>query len=352
MQSTPPSSPPYSSLRTLGRIDLAEAIPLPGPLTIYLEPTNICNFKCVYCPESFDNYKEVVGGHFQLSLDDFKAIAKQIKDLATVKTLNFYMMGEPFVNKQLTQFISIAKSEAIAEKVIVTSNGTLVKPHLYQTICDSRLDYLRISIYGGNEGSHAKNTQSSFHLSQIKDNILGLKRFRDAGARYRPFIYIKMIESACADDNRQFKEMFSEAGDEVFIEPVMNWNDPAEGNLSGEAKDTLLSRRYFSARKEVCPFPFYTLVIHSDLKVSVCCVDWNKQTVVGDLHNESLTDIWKGEALRTFQLRHVQRRRHELAGCKTCTYLHTAPDNIDSLTESILLERSSNNRARAQKNTR
>lgn len=246
MAATSQPATPYSSLRTLGRMNLAEAVPLAGPLTIYLEPTNICNFKCVYCPESFDNYKELAGGHFQLSLEDFKAVAKQIKDLGTVKTLNFYMMGEPFVNKQLTQFISLAKSEAIADKVIVTSNGTLVKPAIYQDICDSHLDYLRISIYGGNENSHATNTQSSFRLSRIKDNILGLKQFRDERGQKHPFIYIKMIESPNADDNRQFKEMFSEASDEVFIEPVMNWNDPDEGNLAGQAKDFNERRRRFA----------------------------------------------------------------------------------------------------------
>ena len=351
MQSfVPLPSTPYSSLRSQGRIDLVEAIPLSGPLTIYLEPTNICNFKCLYCPESFDNYKETAGGHFHLSIDDFKVVAKQIKEMGTVKTLNFYMMGEPFVNKQLTQFISLAKSESIADRVIVTSNGTLVKPAIYQDICDSHLDYLRVSIYGANESSHAANTQSSFRLSRIKDNIGGLKRFRDERGRNRPFIYIKMIESPSADDNHQFKKIFAGAGDELFIEPVMNWNDPEEGNLSGQARDTALSRQYFSARKQVCPFPFYTLVIHSDLKVSVCCVDWNKQTVVGNLRNESLADVWKGDALRAFQLKHLQRRKHELAGCKTCTYLHTAPDNIDSLTESAFLKRGAAIQARAQAN--
>jgi len=330
---------PYSSLRAGQRIDLAERIPLRGPLTIYVEPTNICNFKCVFCPESFANYKEAAGGHFQMSLDDFKTIAQQIKGLATVKTLNFYMMGEPFVNKRLPQFVSIAKKEAIAERVIVTSNGTLIKPNIYQDICDSGLDYLRISIYGSNEDSHRANTQSPFRLAQIKENILGLKQFRDKRGQPHPFIYIKMLESADARYNIQFKQLFSEAGDEVLLEPVMNWNDPEEGNLSGLAKDTLLNGRYFLAKKEVCPFPFYTSVIHSDLSVSVCCVDWNKQTVVGNLRRESLADIWKGEALRTFQLTHLQRKRQELNGCKHCTYLHTAPDNIDSLTDGVFLAR-------------
>jgi len=338
--STLPASPnSYSSLRSQSRIDLASAIPLSGPLTIYVEPTNICNFRCVYCPESLSNYKETVGGHFQLSLGDFRIIAQQIKELGTVKTLNFYMMGEPFVNKHLPQFISMAKADKIAERVIVTSNGTLVRPSIYSHICESRLDYLRVSIYGSNEGSHKANTQSLFRLAQIRDNILGLKQFRDKLGHKQPFIYIKMIESAHESENIDFKQMFAAVGDEVFIEPVMNWNDPEGAVFSGEAKDAPLSKQYFAAEKHVCPFPFYTLVIHSDLKVSVCCVDWNKQTVVGTLRSQSLADIWKGESLRAFQLRHIQRRRCELPGCSTCTYLHTAPDNIDSLTETAFVER-------------
>ena len=334
-----PKMLPYQSLRKQKRIDLVEQIPLRGPLSIYLEPTNVCNFKCLFCPESFADYKEKAGGLFQLSLDDFKAVAAQIKAIGTVKTLNFYMMGEPFGNRHLPEFVAIAKRDNIAERVIVTSNGTLIKPAKYREICESGLDYLRISIYGANEDTHKSNTQSTIKLARIKENVAGLKQFRDAHSYPHPYIYLKMIESSEPEENRQFMEHFSPIGDEAVIEPVMNWNDPDEGNLSGLDKDTLLSKEYFAQKKEVCPFPFYTMVIHSDLTVSVCCVDWDKKTNVGELRRESLLDVWTGAKLRDFQLKHVQRRRAELGSCKNCTFLHTAPDNLDAITEAEFLGR-------------
>jgi len=49
---------PYAQLKTGPRISLADQVPLRGPLSIFVEPTNICNFKCVFCPESFSNYEE------------------------------------------------------------------------------------------------------------------------------------------------------------------------------------------------------------------------------------------------------------------------------------------------------
>lgn len=329
----------YTSLRDASRLSLKDMVPLRGPLSIYLEVTNVCNFKCVFCPESFSNYKEISGGHFRLSTTDYSAIIEQISELRTVKTLNFYMMGEPFAHPQLLSFVKLAKEINASERIIVTSNGSLIKERIYREICESKLDYLRISIYGANEDKQIRNTQSKISLSKIRDNISKFKEFRDQNKYKNPFIYIKMIDSGYIDDNQEFIEYFSNVGDQVAIEPVMNWNDPEEGRLTTLDNESLQNTDYFSHRKKCCPFPFYTLVIHSDLKVSVCCVDWNKKTIIGDLKRQSLDQIWLGEPLREFQLKHIEGRRNEISGCKNCTFIHTAPDNLDDLKKSEFLSR-------------
>lgn len=321
----------YALLRKQKRIDLTAEVPLVRPLSLYIEPTNICNFKCIFCPESFADYEEKSGGLSRLSPEDFALITEQIKDVGTAETINFYMMGEPFANKHLVNFIESAKQQGLGKKLILTSNGSLLKPDKYADLCASGLDYLRISIYGPNETTHASNTRSTVKLSRIRDNVLGLKRFRDNQEYQKPYIYVKMIESKLPKENQEFLETFRDVGDEVFLEPAMNWNDPSEGNLSQLTPNELEQTDYFAHKKEACPLPFYTLVIHSDLKVSACCVDWDKKTVVGDLKVQSLKEIWNGECLRQLQIKHLEKRRHELEGCRNCTYLHTAPDNIDSL---------------------
>jgi radical SAM protein with 4Fe4S-binding SPASM domain len=149
-----------------------------------------------------------------------------------------------------------------------------------------------------------------------------------------------MIDTRSAEENAEFLSLFGGIGDEVALEPVMNWNDPEEGDLSQMERDARLSLDYYKLKKQVCPFPFYTLVVHADLRVSVCCVDWAKETVVGDLRHETLAQIWRGEKLRAFQLMHLQGRAGEHKACRDCTYRHTAPDNIDGLTAAEFLSRS------------
>jgi len=261
----------------------------------------------------------------------WEQIATQIKELETVKTVNFYMMGEPFLNKSLCRMILDAKQRSLADKLIVTSNGSLVNPSIYKQLIDSKLDFLRISIYGSSEFTQQRNSQTRISLAKIRNNIIGLKEFRDKQHCISPHIYIKMIDSLDDDLNKEFIDYFSGVGDEIAIEPRMDWDSPKEKNLSQLNKDHLLTTNYFQYKKDVCPFPFYTLVIHSDLRVSVCCVDWSKNLEIGNLREESLLQIWQGHKLRRIQELHLLRKKEELDSCRNCMYLYTAPDNIDAL---------------------
>ena len=59
----------------------------------------------------------------------------------------------------------------------------------------------------------------------------------------------------------------------------------------------------------------------------------------GELKKESLLEIWNGKKLRDIQLLHIQKQRKKIEICKNCTYLHTAKDNVDNLTEEKFMER-------------
>jgi radical SAM protein with 4Fe4S-binding SPASM domain len=320
----------YSELRRAPRTLLRDAVPLKAPFTIYVEPTNICNFKCVYCPESFEDFEQRSGGLSRMEIKDFERVSDQIKAMGGVKTLNFYMMGEPLVNRDLPAFVEIAQRKKIADRVILTTNASLLSEETSRRLLDARLDYLRVSVYGGTAQTYASRTQSKVPLDRVARNVSKFQELRnETGARC--FTYAKMIDSGDPVENAAFLETFGPIVDEAAIEPVMNWNDPDEGNLAQIDSAALLQGSYFQNRKTVCPQPFYTLVVHADLRVSTCCVDWAKQAVVGDLKTQTLEQVWNGQELRDFHLAHLERRKSELPACKNCTYLHTMPDSLEDL---------------------
>jgi hypothetical protein len=324
----------YSSLRRSPRVNLRDEVPLRYPLAIYVEPTNKCNFKCIFCPESFEDYPEISGGFSQLNLDQWHLIATEISSLTNgngVKTLNFYMMGEPFINKSLLSFVSDAKERGLSDRIIITSNGSLINSRIHKDLIASGLDYLRISIYGATEADQKENTQTNISISKIRDNLRGLFEMRNGMGSKKPYIYLKMIDQLSPLRNNEFLEGFVDLADEVAIEPRMDWNSPEGANLAGVSRDDLVSSAYHKNTKSACPFPFYTLVIHADLQVSVCCVDWSKSLVIGSLKSNSLAEIWLGEKLRAIQLAHLNGLRNSIDACKNCLYLYTVSGNLDGL---------------------
>lgn len=306
---------PYTKLRTLPRVDLVAASPIPIPLNVFVEPTNVCNYKCSMCPESFEHFFDAQGGKHRLRWEDWESIAAKMEALSDqrplFKTLNWYMLGEPLLNKLTTEFIADAHRRKLAEKMILTTNGTLIGKYA-QKIVMSGLQYIRVSLY----------EEYKDDWGVIFDGLRLLRWNRGREESKTPYIYVKAFPST-PEVEQDIRWRFECVADELVTEQTMNWNGMTNGKrLGGEHEGP----------KECCPMPFYSLVIHSDLQCSVCCVDWNKVLRVGDLKKQSLKDVWNSEAMHSIRLLHLERKKHLLPGCKDCDHMHLKQDNLDALT--------------------
>ncbi len=309
----------YSQLREQKRVDLVKDSPLPMPLSMYIDPSSLCNFSCIYCPQSDTNSKDF--NFTTMKLDDFKKIVADIKSLGRLKTCNLFSFGEPLLNPLTPQFLQIAKENDIAEKYVITSNVSLLTEEKARQLVDNELSFLRVSIYGAYDHSYQERTNTKIRLEHIKKNLAYLKAYRDS-VQSSLSIAVKMLDTNIEEENQFFLETFSALGDECFIEPLHNWHNEEQkfNQLKGNKE------------KSKCPYPFYTLVVHADLDVSVCCPDWNKKLCIGNLKEQSLEEIWKSEQLFSIQCALLAKEMTKNTVCETCSfYEFSAGDNIDAL---------------------
>jgi MoaA/NifB/PqqE/SkfB family radical SAM enzyme len=332
---------PFSLLKTNPKAPLAPRIPLPAPLSIFLEFTNRCNFRCKFCPESLDDYRERAHGIHLLPLDRFHKICRDIQELGGVKVLRYHNMGEPLLHPQATSMIRYANDLGLAERTELTTNGSMLTPEKAEELIASNLDYIRVSIYGATKESHTALTASPIKPERIAANIRHLRERRDALGALKPFIYVKMVDPMDEAEVARFRSLYDGIADEIDIEPPHNWTGSEGSDLLQIAygkkvvRDPEVVRR---RAKEVCPSPFYMLALHSDGEASVCCVDWQEGTSVGNVFQESLRDIWNGLRLREFQRMDIERRSCENTICRNCDFIYTFPDNIDEIVDSSILD--------------
>ncbi len=323
---------PYSKLRETHRSNLEEILPLKMPLTIFIEPVNICNFKCVQCFQSFSDYKESneFSGFMDLVL--YEKIVNEIKYMGKLKSLKLYIRGESLLHKDIAQMVKMANELDISERIELTTNASLLNEKISTELIEAGLNYLRISVYSIYLDRHAHVTNSKYTPEDIYNNVKIFKTIRDKLNKNNPFIQVKILNTF-SEENEEFKNLYKNIADEVFIEEPMNWNnfenrDSIEKLYSDKAIDR---DKLFPHIKKICPIPFYSLCITANGDVLACCVDWNCKTKIGNIKEETLTEIWFGEKLKAFRKLHIEGKRFKNASCKNCTFLYTNPDNIDNI---------------------
>ncbi len=323
---------------------LKEVLPLSTPFSILVDPSNVCNFKCTFCPtgdsELLRSVNRPLGlmplALFQKIVDDLKGFDRKLIKLF------LYKDGEPFLNKDLAAMIAYAKKAQITESVEITSNGALIGEAWVSKILDAGLDALRISVEHVHDEGYRKVTQTRTPYETVRANVERL--FNEKSRRKSPLrIVAKIIDVGLTKEEKdKFIHDFSGISDAVNIDSLMGWSDCEKKDFTLGMNDTITTGQDgispINKTRKVCPQPFKTLAVNFDGQVSVCSVDWSLGTVVGDVRTENLVNIWNGEKLRKFRLTHLRGRRCDIRACANCHYVlgvHPMNDLDDSAVRLI-----------------
>lgn len=320
------------------RRPLHEILPaLNMPLGICVEPTNLCNFKCVQCPVSFNDFYHIVGSRGHMDIKLYEKLLSDIKEMGKLNNLNLYGDGEPLLNKDLTKMIKMAREADVANFITVTTNASLLSEYISVGLINSGLSYLRVSIYSICNDKHREITKSKISSDKIYENLKRFREIRDDMGKRGPFLYIKLLD-AYGPENQEFIDLYKNIGDEVNIEAPMNWNGFQNRDLiskidkGGKTDQTLIQGYYgkhMSGYKKICTTPFLSLNVKHNGDACICIVDWNKGTKVGNISSQSLKEIWLGDRLRDFRRMHIEGRKNENESCCNCRFMCANPDNID-----------------------
>jgi radical SAM protein with 4Fe4S-binding SPASM domain len=323
-------------------INLSEVLPLNLPISLMIDPSNLCNFKCTFCPTGekslLGKYKRPKG---MMSFRLFKKILNDVDSLkkkssGKIKSLLLYKDGEPLLNRELPEMIALAKELNTADNILVTTNASLLDEEYSTRLLNSGLDGLRVSVQSLKKESFANVTRTKLDYEKIKNNV---KNFFEIKKKLKKKTEVTISYVDAENFNKDIKDAFvkeySNFSDRVVISPVMNWTRSEVHDWTngiGREEENL------DQEMIVCPDPFSRLSVNFDGSVSVCCVDWSHGTVIGDLNNETLEEVWNGERLKEFRLIHLDGRRDKIGPCKNCDYIREKGphDNIDKIRQDLI----------------
>lgn len=322
------------NMKNKNRNVLGEVVPLATPYIVVVEPSGFCNLKCVFCPINDDKYKNTIKRKFM----EFKLFKKLVEDIKyfpnKLKVLRFIGNGEPLMNSSIVEMIKYAKKKEIAEKIEITTNGTLLNHSLSESLINSGLDILKISV-------EALNEKDFFEIAKYKINMVdyinNIKFFYLNRKQCRVYIKINNLALKSDKEEKEFFSTYGDYADEIFIENI----SPVWPNF-----DNGLNLKYSRGRfgnvvfeRKICSHIFKSITVCADGEVIPCCADWQRKLKIGDITNESLIDIWGKGNLNRLQNLHLTKGKKSFSPCKECLYNEYCDDDILDEYELDILKR-------------
>lgn len=320
------------------------------PREVNLELTHRCNLRCKMCGVWT---KGVDPKLKELTPEEYLDLFGQMKDMGV--SLVTLAGGEPFIRKDFFEIVKAAKSQGLICNVF--TNGTLIRDTDIEKIFRNRIDKIIVSIDGiGPVHDSIRGVPASFDkaIRALSDIV---EKRRSLGAK-KPEIDIHMtILRENIGHIFRLSTLCQKLGVNFSFQPYSESYEQAveQTSLGGEA---IGSRRYLPHNKTLrfsekdihqireelvlLPVTFYTKLLSSfndeDFKygrmpIKKCYITRNfmmidpygnvfpctnlDSYIVGNIRNERLSNIWRGERYETLRRK---LSRHLFPVCVNCCH--------------------------------
>jgi radical SAM protein with 4Fe4S-binding SPASM domain len=238
--------------------------------SLLIETVNRCTRECWFCkfgqPRQAESFE-------RMPWELIEKIVDNLVDLDFTGRVSWFKINEPMVDKRIFDIVALTKRKLPRCFCSLVSNGDLITDEVITKFRQAGLDRLGISVY---DHETFKKMQS---LQQVQ--------------------FLKLI------DHRTHKES-------AFVE-----------NRGGNIQLVTLATQKqlqddFTDRD--CKRPSTSINVTPDGTVVLCCADFYRDVVLGNVATQRLEEVWYGETLSEIRDKLATSGRRGLKLCEGCTH--------------------------------
>ena len=318
------------------RKKLSEVIPLDSPLSMYVEPTRICNFKCFYCMHSTRGEKDGIldRAGFRLAHMDMQLFEKIVTEInafpTAVKRVCFSGLGEPLTNPNLPEMISKLRDSGFTGRIDIISNGSCLTHELTDKLISAGLNRLQISIQGLDTDAYVKNCGVAVDVDKLRGE---LAYFHQKSNGTQSSLFVKIIDIMLKDDEERelFFEKFGSICDTIFVEHLVIMEQQM-GDHKGRADHTRNLNGEYVEKRLVCGVMFYFLQVNIDGETFPCSTPGLPNSFsMGCVKEKTLQEIWNGQRRYGLMCKNLQDGYATIPACSECSSCIAIADDTEYL---------------------
>ena len=233
--------------------------------SVTIENISLCNRKCWYCPNSnremYDQRPKQ-----EIDLKIYSSIIDQLSEIPFQGWLNFSHYGEPLIDKNLETKVKKARKKLPKATITIFTNGDYLTLERFENLINSGVNQFRVTNHNSDE--------------RFSENLSKLNKFISENPDLKKYVnYTKIVSYS---------------------------------NRGG-----LIDLKKYQKRKLYECLRIHELHITVVGDAVMCPNDYLSQYVFGNLHQQSLLDIWNNEEFKSIRKKHGQGI-YDLDMCNKC----------------------------------
>ncbi len=271
------------------------------PPCLQIEPTSVCNFRCIMCYQCDPTFNKKADGHMgNMSLDLFKDIIDEVE--GHVEAVTFSSRGEPLLNENLPAMLSYCEGKFLGLKL--NTNASLLTEKNIHTLLSSDLQTLVFSIDSAEKESYeAIRVNSNF--DKLIENLELFSKIRSN--HYHDNKLIVRISGVKINDDQDIDKMnalWSRYADIIAFTNYTPWESSYD-NQQNELTSP-------------CSELWLRMFVWWDGKINPCDFDYKSNLSHSSFPDASISEAWNSEWFQALRQKHLAEERGDLEPCKRC----------------------------------
>lgn len=271
------------------------------PPVIQIEPTSICNFRCIMCYQSDKSFSSKSNGFMgHMSMNTFYKIIDEVE--GNVEAITFASRGEPTLNKDFSKMLKYCEGKFLALKL--NTNASMLNERLINEILSSDLQTIVFSIDEKDKEKYEKIRVNGKFEKIIKN----LELFNEIRTKkYSRADKIVRISGVKINNDQNIESMKKKWGDIADIVAFTNYT-PWESSYDNPINDI----------ETPCSELWSRIFVWQDGKVNPCDYDYKSILSKWNINDQSISNIWNSEEYNYLRYTHLNSLRSKINPCNKC----------------------------------
>ncbi len=283
------------------------------PLFVRFETKFRCNMRCKMCVHG---HPELEKGYSYPGEMDFKTYCRLIDECAehNCPSIGMNHANEPLLDKDLIERINYATEKGIMD-IHLNTNAMLLTEEMSRALLNSGLTRMCFSLDALSRETFEK-IRIGGNYDKIMNNINTFLRLRAEMKKQIPLTRVSMVlQEDNAHEAEEFKKYWVDKVDYVALQrfvPISPFEEDDSDEMAHAKNETPMEG------KQKCSYAFESVFIHGDGLVLPCAAHKARKIAIGNIHNDSIYDIWHSEAMENIRNCHKKGDISSLKLCPAC----------------------------------